>query len=222
MNEYWAVSHTVDGGKNWEVTLPGEHAHNFGFKYFNASDFHVLVPTDRGIYRTRNNGATWIQPSSIKDEYTSIPIATNIFYSAASNKVNTTNYNIWVGSNNGLAKLSETNGFWEGTWKVYIASNEIKVDETYAFPNPFSPAQELVKIKYALSSDAEVTIRIMNFGMELVRTLIQNSQRGAGELYEFWDGKDESGSIVTNGVYFYRIDADGLSEPLFGKIMVLR
>jgi flagellar hook assembly protein FlgD len=62
----------------------------------------------------------------------------------------------------------------------------------------------------------------MNFGMELVRTLIQNTQRGTGEQLEFWDGRDELGSTVTNGVYFYRIDSDVLGEPLFGKIMVLK
>jgi len=222
LEEFWAVSYSSDGGKNWDVTLPDEHAHNFGFKYYNASDFDVLVPTDRGIFRSNNNGNTWIQPSSIKDNYTKLPIGTNIFYSAASNKINAIDYLIWVGSNNGLARLSESNGFWEGDWKVYLASNNIKADETYAFPNPFSPAQESIKIKYGLSTNSDITIRIMNFGMELVKTLVQNTPRGIGEQFEFWDGKDELGQIVTNGVYFYRIDSDDFSKPLFGKIMVLK
>jgi len=222
LEEFYAVSHSSDGGENWEVTLPDERAHNLGFKYFNASDFHVMVPTDKGIFRSKNNGNTWVQPTSIKDTYSKIPIVTNIFISAASNRLNATDYYIWVGSNNGLARLSETNGFWEGEWKVYLASNDIKLDETYAFPNPFSPSQELIKIKYGLSSASDVTIRIMNFGMELVRTLVQNTPRGIGGQFEFWDGKDESGKIVTNGVYFYRIDSDALSKPLFGKIMVLK
>jgi hypothetical protein len=181
-----------------------------------------MVPTDRGIFRSNNNGNTWLQPTSIKDSYTNVPIITNIFYAATSKLINATDYHIWIGSNNGLARLSESNGFWDGDWKVYLASSEIKDNETYAFPNPFSPAQELIKIKYNQTSEGKVTIRIMNFGMELVRVLIQNTQRGAGELYDFWDGKDENGEIVKNGVYFYRIDADGNSEPLFGKIMVLK
>lgn len=222
LDEFWAVSHSSDGGENWEVTLPEEHAHNFGFKYLGGNDSHVFVPTDNGIFRTQNNGNTWIQPSVIKDSYTNIPLVTNIFYAATSNKLNATEYNIWVGSNNGLARLTETNGFWEGVWKVYIASNDVKSDETFAFPNPFSPAQEQIKIKYVLNSNADVTLRIMNFGMDLVKTVVQNTPRGAGDQLEFWDGKDELGSIVTNGVYFYRIDSDAFSEPLFGKIMVLK
>jgi len=222
LEEFWAVSHSSDGGENWETTLPDEHAHNFGFKYYNASDFDVMVPTDKGIFRSNNNGNTWIQPSSIADTYSKLPIVTNIFYSAASNKISATDYLIWIGSNNGLARLTETNGFWAGEWKVYLASDAIKADETYAFPNPFSPAHEFVKIKYGLNSSADVTIRIMNFGMELVRTLVQNTPRATGEQFEFWDGKDELGQTVTNGVYFYRIDSEALNSPLFGKIMVLK
>jgi len=177
LDEFWGVSHSSDGGENWEVTLPNEHAHNFGFKYLDGSDFHVMVPTDRGIFRSNNNGGTWVQPTVIKDSYTNTPIATNIFYASASNKLNATDYHIWIGSNNGLARLTETSGFWEGDWKVYLASSDVKLDETYAFPNPFSPAQELVKIKYKLQRDGDVTIRIMNFSMELVRVLIQNAPR---------------------------------------------
>ena len=224
LDEFWAVSHSKDGGENWEVTLPSEHAHNFGFKYLGDTDFHVMVPTDRGIFRSSNNGGTWVQPTAIKDSYSNTPIATNIFYASASNKLNATDYNIWIGSNNGLARLTETTGFWEGDWKVYVASSELKSDETYAFPNPFSPAQELVKIKYKLNRDADVTIRIMNFSMELVKVLIQNAPRPFrdSDMIELWDGKDELGKIVTNGVYFYRIDSDAISEPLFGKIMVLK
>lgn len=224
LNEFWAVSHSSDGGENWETTLPNEHAHNFGFKYLDDGSSHVIAPTDNGIFRSNNDGGTWIQPSSIKDAHTNIPIATNIFYAATTNKINATDYHIWVGSNNGLARLSETNGFWEGEWKVYLASTKVKQDETYAFPNPFSPAQELVKIKYKLNKDADVTIRIMNFSMDLVRVLVQNAPRPNREdaFIELWDGKDEIGNIVTNGVYFYRIDSDALSEPLFGKIMVLK
>lgn len=224
LEEFWGVSHSSDGGENWEVTLPNERAHNFGFKYLDGSDFHVIVPTDNGIFRSNNNGGTWAQPSAIKDSEKNTPIATNSFYAAAVKKLNATDYHIWIGSNNGLTRLTETSGFWEGEWKVYVASSEVKLGETYAFPNPFSPAQEFVKIAYKLSQDAEVTIRIMNFSMELVRVLTQNASRPQreSEFIEYWDGKDELGKIVTNGVYFYRIDSDALSKPLFGKIMVMK
>jgi hypothetical protein len=138
-------------------------------------------------------------------------------------KISVSDYYIWIGSNNGLARLTEgSNDYWTGEWKVYLASDDIENNETYAFPNPFSPSQEKIKIKYTVPDDTEVTIRIMNFDMQLVRVLIQNAGRGIGDHLEYWDGRDEIGEIVKNGVYFYRIDATVFKEPLFGKIMVLR
>lgn len=220
--EYWAVSHSADAGSNWDITLSGEHAHNFGFKDLGGGSSQVFAPTDKGIFRSNNNGDSWIQPSSIRDSYTNTSLRTNIFYATDTKKVDATDYHIWIGSNNGLARLTESNIDWDGIWKVYVASIDVKLNETYAFPNPFSPAQELVKITYGLDANATVTIRIMNYGMELVRTLIQNAERGTGKQLEYWDGKDEMGNTVTNGVYFYRIDSQLLSEPLFGKIMVLK
>ncbi len=226
-SENWAVSYTLDGGTNWNVTLPNEHAHNFGFKYFgnypNYSASQVIAPTDNGIFRSDNLGQNWIQPPTIIDSKTNVPIATNIFYSAATNELADGSQYIWIGSNSGLARLHETSNsdFWNGEWKVYLSSSESKVDETFAFPNPFSPALEQIKIKYILSNDSNITIRILDFGMNLVKVVVQNTQRGAGEQFEFWDGSNEIGNSVPNGVYFYRIDSDS-AEPLFGKIMVLK
>ena len=57
--------------------------------------------------------------------------------------------------------------------------------------------------------------------MNIVKVLIQNTGRGEGEQFEFWDGSNELGNTVPNGVYFYRIDSDS-ADPLFGKIMVLK
>jgi len=224
LSEFWGVSYTIDGGNNWVVTLPDERAHNFGFKYFgvapNYSSSHVFVPTDNGIFRSEGNRQTWAQPSLLKDLEDNVPILTNKFYSATSYKFNEDSYYLWIGSNNGLSRIIEReDDSWSDTVKVYLASS---ADGTYAFPNPFSPAFETTKFKYNLSSDSKVSIRIMNFDMNLVRVVIQNVERRQGvRLQDFWDGKDEMGNIVSNGVYFYRVDSDS-DSPQFGKIMVLK
>jgi hypothetical protein len=57
--------------------------------------------------------------------------------------------------------------------------------------------------------------------MNLVRTVLQNASRGVNpEQIDYWDGKDDVGKIVPNGVYFYRLDI-GDGTPLFGKILVM-
>ncbi|MBZ0200171.1 MAG: hypothetical protein K8H86_09910 [Ignavibacteriaceae bacterium] len=223
--EFYGVSYTTDGGENWGTSLEGEKVHNFGFK-----SFDVIAPSDNGSFRSSNLGASWILPTSIKDKQTNIPINTNTYYAAGSQK----DY-VWLGSTDGLARLTETGGVWKGDWKVYFASRSLSSKtESYAFPNPFSPRQEICKIKYSTGgASASVTIRIFDFGMNYVRTVIQNATRGNPSnvvddlggvnngVIDFWDGKNDNGSIVPNGVYFYRVEVDS-QEPVFGKILVLQ
>ncbi len=220
--EFYAVSSSFDGGANWNTFLTGEQAHNFGFEYLPGSS-DVFVPTDHGIFLSPDNGESWILPSFIRDHLTNVSIETSIFYSVANQKYDNNNY-VWVGSANGLARLTETDNGWGGDWKVFISSGKKALStETYAFPNPFAPGTELVKIKYNTGGNpVNVTIRIFDFNMNLVKTLLQNAHRSGGnDQIEFWNGRDENNNIVPNGVYFYRIDM-GTNKPLYGKIMVLR
>jgi len=217
--EFYGVSLSSDFGDNWSIFLNGERTHNFGFK---GTD--VIAVSDNGAFRSNNLGATWITPSFIQDSNSKLTLATNVFFSAGSR-----NNNIWLGSNEGLARLSETGGMWLGNWKIFIASPPLlSTEESYAFPNPFIPSIDRLKIKYSTGGKSiPVTIRIFNFGMNYVATVIQNVTRGnpihnvdSGGVIDFWDGKDANGNIVPNGVYFYRIDAGGSTQ--YGKFVVIK
>ena len=212
--EFYGVSSSTNGGESWQTSLKDERPHNFGFKGNN-----VIVATDNGAFRTSNQGSTWILPNNIVDKESGVELKTTIFYSAASQ-----GNDIWLGSDDGLARLKETT-FWNGDWKVYFASQALKSDrETYCYPNPFSPRQEQLKIKYSTGGkEASVTIRIFDFGMNYIRTIIQNAPRNRTTegAPEFWDGRDDNGNFLPNGVYFYRVDIDD-EEPLFGKIIYMQ
>jgi hypothetical protein len=219
-NESYGVSFSGDGGNNWETALMGERAHNFGFvNYSNSTD--VLAATDNGVFRSQNLGSSWVLPPKIRDNQSNITLKAEVFYSASSKK-NSNGHQIWLGSTNGLVKLNESGGLWDGEWRIYLASEALgSENDTYAFPNPFAPSLEETKIKYDTGNQAkEVSIRILDFDMNLVRTLIQNASRNPGEQIEYWNGKNDNGSTVSNGVYFYRIDI-GSKDPIYGKIMVL-
>ncbi|MBN1301396.1 MAG: hypothetical protein JW995_09280 [Melioribacteraceae bacterium] len=228
ISEFWGVSASGNSGESWNVYLPGERAHNFGFKYFGSEpdyeNSHIFVATDNGIFRSGDEGVSWISPPVIKDTHTNIVLSTSSYNAVDSKQMTDNTTDIWIGSEDGVVKLNESSGFWNGVWTVYLASSQQgSIDETYAFPNPFSPNFEEVKIKYSFHENpAQVTIRIFDFGMNLVKTLLQNASRGgSNEQFEFWDGRDENGNVVPNGVYFYRLDIND-QEPLFGKIMVLK
>ncbi len=214
--EYNGISYTSDGGDTWNVVLPHEQAHNFGFK-----GNQPMAATDNGVFRSNSpDRNTWTLPGTIKDSQTGGILNTTAFYSAAASG-NT----IWIGSDQGSARLTETGTtMWSGNWKVYIAAPESK--EVYAFPNPFSPKIDTkITFKYDTGGKQEnVTIRLFDFGMNYLKTVIQNAPRniaGTDSPYDYWDGTDDNGSIVPNGVYFYRIEV-GSKDPLYGKIIVLQ
>jgi photosystem II stability/assembly factor-like uncharacterized protein len=215
-SEFYGVSSTSNGGFTWQTYLRDEKPHNFGF-----IGQQVLVPTDNGVFRSTDNGSSWILPNSIVDLETSVSLKTNIFYSA-----DTYQNKIWLGTDDGLIRFTESAGkIWEGDWKIYFASKPLTSnDDTYCYPNPFNPRQEELKIKYSTNgSDENITIRIFDFSFNYVRTIIQNVTRNRDleGAPEFWDGRDDNGNYVANGVYFYRIEI-GDKDPLFGKILVLQ
>ncbi len=223
--EYWGVSSSSDGGENWQTYLTDERVLDFGFKYYgNPGNYvaaDIFAAAQSGIYRSNNNGITWVAAPDIYDSNTNIALSTKHFRAVEVNQQGS-DVDIWIGSINGLVLFKESSSFWEGDWKVFLASEEVSsASDTYAFPNPFSPDDEVINIKYSLGSESKVTIRIMDFGMNLVKTLIQNVNRPTSESnIEVWDGRDEFGKIVPNGIYFYRIDFES-GDPVFGKILVI-
>jgi hypothetical protein len=215
-SEFLGVSSTSDGGENWQTFLRDERVWNFGFKGNN-----VIAASDNGAFRSSNRGLTWILPNAIIDNQSGLELLTTVFFSAASQ-----GNDIWLGSNDGLVRLKEGFGdFWTGEWKIYFASLPLaSIEETYCYPNPFSPRQEVLKIKYSTGGEnKKVTIRVFDFAMNVVKTVIQNADRlkTLDDAPDRWDGRDENGSIVPNGVYFYRVDFDN-DNPVFGKVIVLQ
>ncbi len=71
------------------------------------------------------------------------------------------------------------------------------------YPNPFNPS---TKIAYDLPRASHVTLEVYNILGNRVRTLV-NGRRKAGHHAVVWNGEDDSGRAVPNGVYVYRIRA---------------
>jgi hypothetical protein len=215
--QFSGISYTTNAGLNWANTLEGAFSHNLGFK-----DSIVYAATDDGIWRSYFNpaGFNWSKPSIIYDETIRDQIRTNFFYSVSGQ-----GDSVWVGSGDGLARTVDTLASpWVSKWKIFRAFQNItSTNETYAAPNPFSPDDEVCRIYYKTGkTSSNITIKIFNFAMEPVRTVIQNASRTSPDvLWATWDGKRNDGSQVVNGVYFYRIEIDK-DETVWGKILVLQ
>ncbi|MHB1687149.1 MAG: glycoside hydrolase family 3 C-terminal domain-containing protein [Ignavibacteriaceae bacterium] len=78
----------------------------------------------------------------------------------------------------------------------------------YNYPNPFNPS---TTIRYHLSKGGNVKIDVYNISGQSVKTLV-DSYHNAGDYYVMWDGRNDSGNIISSGTYFYRITAGNFVE----------
>jgi len=210
----YGVSYTDDGGDSWTNILIGVKAYGFGFR-----DSVVYIATTEGIYRTDDGGNSFVRSGTIVDRRTGQRITSDTFFS-----VGILGDTVLAGGADGLVKTVDNASHPFGlTWEIFRAYEPLTSEvQTYAYPNPFSPRFEVTRIHYALrSGPSDVTVEIFDFGMNRVRTVIRDAARsGATEVDEVWDGRDDNGTVVPNGVYFYRVVVGG-GEPLWGKILVL-
>jgi flagellar hook assembly protein FlgD len=80
------------------------------------------------------------------------------------------------------------------------------------FPNPFVPGRGTQFVVNGLTAASEVEVRVFTVDGRLIRSL-----RGAGgppQAQVGWDGRDESGAEVANGVYLYRVSVFPTGGPV--------
>jgi len=214
-NERQGVSFTSDGGETWSTTLLGERAHNIAFR-----DSIVYVATNNGLFRSADIGKTWIRSGSIVDLNTRQRFAYRTTYAVA-----TKGDTLWMSGTEGIAyTVDHPSTPFGSLWKIFRTYEPVgSSGRTYAYPTPFSPDDEVVRIHYSTSGKtAPVTIRVFDFAMIPVRTIIENAVRsGDLEHDELWNGKDDFNRRVANGVYFYRVDIEN-KDSIWGKIHVVQ
>lgn len=215
-SEVNALSFSTNKGLTWAYTLDGYSPNGIFSK-----DSIVYGLTDAGLWRAKFGTFDWSKPSLIADPVTKDICRSNSFY--AGNFIGDT---LYIGSNDGLIRTRETGVAWASAWKIFRASACLDAGaelKSYAAPNPFSPATEVTRIYYVTGkANSKVTIKIFDFGMNPVRTVIQNATRsGANESFSIWDGKNDAGYVIANGVYFYRVEVDS-DTPFWGKIILMQ
>lgn len=72
------------------------------------------------------------------------------------------------------------------------------------YPNPFNP---VTRIEFNLPTRAFTDLSIFDTTGRLVKNLI-HAERAAGSHGVTWDGTDQQGKLVANGVYFYRLKTE--------------
>ena len=95
-----------------------------------------------------------------------------------------------------------------GTKPYTVKVRELSASLAQNSPNPFNPT---TTISFTVVDKGNVTLNVYDANGRLVRTLANGvSDVGTHELT--WDGRDNAGTTVGSGVYFYRLTAGKYSE----------
>ena len=95
-----------------------------------------------------------------------------------------------------------------GRWNGIAAEVPQTVVLNQNFPNPFNPTTQ---IRYGLPHQGHVLLTIHNvLGQEVARVVDEVQTEGFHEVR--WNGTNHDGLTVGSGVYFFRLQADGLTE----------
>lgn len=196
----------------------------------------LFAGSSGGVYRSTNNGSYWTLVDSglgNTDINSLASYGTSIFAGTSSGIYQSTNNgNYWSPINTGLPKdplalfypiikalavdgsdlIAGT--FLLGVWRRPLSQitsvdrspggipKEMTLEQNY--PNPFNPS---TIIRFELPSTSRITLRVYNLLGQVVATLIDREEP-AGSHDAEWHA-----SRFASGIYFYRLEATGLSNP---------
>lgn len=103
---------------------------------------------------------------------------------------------------------------------------ELTLKNLWNFPNPFSRSTQFT---FEINQPSTVSIKIFSVAGRLVQTFNDIIVERAGiYVSPLWNGNDEEGDLLANGVYFYKIIARELLEnnsktvEKIGKLVIMR
>ena len=114
----------------------------------------------------------------------------------------------------GTGLYSSVGEFWEYD-QVIGSIDEFLLQDNY--PNPFNLS---TTIRYELPESSEVTIKIYNILGAEVQALFDKKYLNSGSHFIVWHGLNNSGIMVSTGVYFYQIQAGNLVK--MKKMLLLK
>ena len=85
-------------------------------------------------------------------------------------------------------------------------------------PNPFNPE---TRIEYGLPETDHVRLDVFNVLGQHILTLVDEAKK-TGFHTTLWDGRDTSGHVVPNGIYFYRLSIHGVQWTETRKMVFMK
>ena len=108
-----------------------------------------------------------------------------------------------------------------------VSATDFKIRDVASHPNPFPDGDATgTHILFQLPASADVTIEFFTVGGRLIR-VIEDIAGVPGANQVYWDGRDQDGDDLANGVYLYRVSAvsdayRGDRADAVGRAVVMR
>jgi hypothetical protein len=94
------------------------------------------------------------------------------------------------------------NGPTTDTIYFNVGGPKLSLEQPLNYPNPF---REGTTFTFSLTHNAQVTVKIFTVAGRLIRTLQGHEEAGYRSIE--WDGRDQRGDPISNGVYLYKVIA---------------
>lgn len=209
------VAYSEDQGLSWsEAPIGGLSGSVEGWD-FSFNEDTVYVATSDGLYWSSGDYSNWTLQSGFVD------IEDQTFYQddAPFYAVDIVNGAVWGGGSDGIVK-----SLIGGGWEVYRSQRD--PDDHYAYPSPFSPVQSTRRgttIHFKPDVDTRASVSIYDINLEPVKTVVSALYRRGGVESDdiVWDGTNDDGDLVANGIYYYRVELDS-GDDLWGKVVVIK
>ena len=114
---------------------------------------------------------------------------------------------------------------------AFAQQREVKPGEAYALPGVMRSGihgnHDKSVFVYRLKRDGDVTIKIYDYNMSLVKTVVRNerrvssAERSTNPARDVWDGTNNAGKLVWPGVYYFKITSTG-GERFFGRVILAK
>jgi TolB protein len=108
--------------------------------------------------------------------------------------------------------------------RSFTVASELTLTGITNYPNPFDPNKETTKIRYRLGADVdELKIRIYDITGSIVKNFTNCPTQGEGASIwdKFqdvdWDGRNDRGDLVVNGIYPFEVIARLGDKTVSGK-----
>ncbi len=160
-----------------------------------------------GINLTKELGHSIIIKNLDNNE--SIDITDEFLYdnnSITTGRIDLENY-FTVGVNHSLTAWDNANNPAEQEIRLIPNNNkDLRLFNVYNFPNPF---KKETKFTFELSSEAEVSIMVYTLGGKKIKNFDSKIYQ-PGFHYIKWNGRNEYGKLLSNGMYIYKIKAENI------------